>query len=396
MKHLFALLLLALIATGCEKHDDVPTRPTEQTLLMYLPWSGNLTSFFLTNIDDMKKTLRAGTPEGSRVVVFFMENPAAGRLFELVRSGSEVRERELATYDRPAVTTAEGIAAILRDVVRLAPARRYGLTIGCHGMAWLPVEAPRAADGERHALPAEREHWELTDADGLPLTRWFGGTTPAYQTEITTLGAAIGAAGMHPEFILFDDCYMASVEVAYELRNVTDRLIASTCEIMSYGFPYERVGRYLLGTVDYEAVCDAFHEFYSSYSTPCGTISVTDCRQVEALAAVMRRINARTDNRIVDRAQLQALDGYSPARFFDLGDYVRQLCGDEALRDEFERQLERTVPAALRRHTPYFYAATSGLHPIRTYSGITCSDPSEAPATAAKKQTAWWQATHGR
>ncbi len=390
----YCTLLLTLLTAGCHKHhdDDPARRQGEQTLLMYLPWSGNLTSFFQTNIEDMKQTVLAGLPQGCRVLVFFMEEPTSGRLFELVAARGYVQEKLLAEYADPQFTTAEGIAAILKEVVRQAPARRYALTIGSHGMAWLPVTAKARGATPRHAQPG---HWEQTDADGLPLTRWFGGTTADYQTEIATLGEAIGAAGLHMEYILFDDCYMASVEVAYELRHVADHLIASTCEVMSYGFPYDRIGRHLLGTVDYEGICDAFHEFYTDYVAPYGTISVTDCSRLDALAETMRRINARTDNRTVDLAQVQSFDGYTPRYFFDLGDYAEQLCGDAELREEFCRRLEEAVPAARRRHTPlYFSAITNRLYNIRTYSGITCSDPSQNPLAAAKVHTAWWQATH--
>ena len=55
---------------------------------------------------------------------------------------------------------------------------------------------------------------------------------------------------MHMDYILFDDCYMSSVEVAHALRHVTDYLIGSTSEIMAYGFPYALAGKHMLGAVD--------------------------------------------------------------------------------------------------------------------------------------------------
>ena len=42
---------------------------------------------------------------------------------------------------------------------------------------------------------------------------------------ISTLADAISDAGLEMEFILFDDCYMSSVEVAYDLRHVTGHII---------------------------------------------------------------------------------------------------------------------------------------------------------------------------
>lgn len=387
------MISLALLVMACEK-DDAEMRQTigEQTLLMYLPWSGDsgaLTSNFLTNIQDMKEVVVDALPVGCRVLVFFMENNHSGRLFELLPNGrGEVYEADIKSYDSPAITTVEGIGQILNDVVTAAPASRYAMTIGCHGMAWIP------ASGSRAARSTEREYWEFLDENGAPLTRWFGGTSPEYQTEISTLAEAIRSQGLKMEFILFDDCYMSSVEVAFELRDVADHLIGSTSEIMAYGFPYKEMGSHMVGRVDYQAISQAFFDFYSNYVMPYGTIGVTVTSELDALADVVRRINLQADHAAVDVDVLQSLDGYSPVRFFDMGDYVRHICTDEVLLAEFEAQLERTVPSAWRKHTPCYYSAFNGVNEIYTFSGITTSDPSISESCAAKTETSWWKATH--
>lgn len=51
--------------------------------------------------------------------------------------------------------------------------------------------------------------------------------------------------GIRFEYILFDDCFMSSIEVAYDLRKITRHLIASPCEVMAYGYPYDLVMPYL-------------------------------------------------------------------------------------------------------------------------------------------------------
>ena len=60
--------------------------------------------------------------------------------------------------------------------------------------------------------------------------------------------------GLHPVRRLLH----VLVEVAFELRKVTDHLIGSTSEIMAYGFPYARMGHYMFGEVDYAGICNAF------------------------------------------------------------------------------------------------------------------------------------------
>lgn len=49
----------------------------------------------------------------------------------------------------------------------------------------------------------------------------FRGLTREFQTDVGTLARGIVGAGVKMEYILFDDCYMSSVEVAYELKEAT-------------------------------------------------------------------------------------------------------------------------------------------------------------------------------
>ena len=416
MKRLFLLAVTLLWLVGCDdkNHYEEPVAPV-QTLLMYFPWSGNadgsdgLLAHFRENISDMEEVVRYGLPSGCRVLVYLVERVERtsidgsnkrvleGQLFELKGGGGHVKRVMYSQTDAPDMTRAESIAALLNEVQRLAPAPRYAMSIGCHGMGWIPATASKAASREG----AEREYWEY---EGVHQTRWFGGMDAEFQTEISTLAQAIDRAGIKMEYILFDDCYMSSVEVAYELRNVADYLIGSTSEIMAEGFPYFEMGACMLGDVDYEGICESFYQYYmEDGSMPCGTVAVTVCNELEALAEVMKRINEASEELTASElSQVQVLDGYDPCCFYDLGDYVNFYCKDAALRGEFERQLERAVPTAFRRHTPTFYSRYGGNIPdrpgetwINAFSGITTSDPSVAKAVVGvREDTAWWKATH--
>ena len=181
---------------------------------------------------------------------------------------------------------------------------------------------------------------------------------------------------------------MSSVEVAYDLKDETDYLIGSTSEVMAYGMPYAEIGQYLIGKVDYEGICDGFYSFYSNYSEmPCGTIAVTDCSELDNLAAIMKEINHQYTFDSSLTSSLQRLDGYNPVIFFDYGDYVSKLCPDKTLVAQFNEQLNRTVP--FKRNTEYFYSMSRGKVKINTFSGITISDPSTNRLASGKKETAW-------
>lgn len=378
--------------TSCQKDEQQRPFPevVEQTVFMYLPWSNDLTSYFYTNISDFETAISKMNLWDQRVVAFMSTSATEGSLFELKYSRGNRSRNTLKTYSAPELTTADWITSILEDVKYFAPAQSYAMTIGCHGMGWIPVPTIMTL----RAATQPQYHWEQTG--GKP-TRFFGGTQPRFQTDISTLAKGIAGAGLKMEYILFDDCYMSCIEVAYDLKDVSDHLIACPTEIMAYGMPYAKIGRHLIGNVDYAGIADEFYAFYSTYpSYPHGTIGVTVCSEVDALAAIMKEINQiyTFDPGMLN--QVQRMDGYTPVIFFDMGDYVSKLCHDANLFARFNAQLEKTVPEAFRKHTEYYYSAfTDAPMPIRAYSGITISDPSvNSQAVTTKLETAWHAATH--
>lgn len=372
----------ALLVAACGKDPVAQPRDTVKTLFVYMPWSTNLTSYFEGNISDLERAIAARGLYDERVLVFFSTSLEHAELFEILCEDGKCRRNILKEYCDFPYTTADGLAMILSDVRTYAPAGRYAMAVGCHGMGWLPVPA-------RGLRSAMKMHWEF---DGVPLTRYFGGLSPDCQTDVETLAEAVSAADMKMEYILFDDCYMSSVEVAYALRHATDYLIASTSEMMAHGLPYDIIGPYMLGDTDYGGISRGFLDFYSSYQYPYGTLAVTDCRRLEGLADVMRDINDRFVFDDSLRGEMQRLDGYTPVLFHDLGRYVELLCGDDPLGAEFFRRLEEAV--VCRVHTPCYYSMAMGVVPIGYFSGLTTSEASINPLAKDFPATEWYVDTH--
>ncbi len=209
--------------------------------------------------------------EHERIIVFMSTSTTEATMFEIIYSKGKCERKTLKKYGNPRFTTVEGITGILNDVQEFAPAPVYAMIIGSHGMGWLPADGTQA-----RSLFRMKKYWEYQKQ---PMTRYFGGLTREFQTDVSTLARVITGAGIKMEYILFDDCYMSSVEVAYELKEATRFLIASTSEMMAYGMPYATVGEFLLGSPDYGSLCEGFYDFYSTYEImPCGTLAVTDTR----------------------------------------------------------------------------------------------------------------------
>lgn len=436
-----------MVGVSCSNGDspdgpDAPVTPVGQTVFMFFPWSNNLLSDFRRTVEDMQTVVAQRSMKDERIMVFMATSEREAVLFELKKQNGRCLTDTLRHYsDRP-FTSRQWLTSLFSEVMTLAPASRYGMVVGCHGLAWVPVQGQRNAqkrlgsqeriDEEDNIYKEERidkeglykkeridKEWDDLmhfEVQGPVTTRFIGGTYPETQIETTDLADAMADAGFHTEYILFDACYMSSVEVAYELKDVTHYLIASPTEVLSYGFPYITMGKHLLGTPNYKGIVDSFISFYSSYYLPYGTVAVTDCTQLDALAAIAQQINAAAEEptnaasakQINAAAEgklntarsgkdapngVQIMDGYSPTLFYDLGHLMSLKDAGTVLTAAFAEQLEKTVP--YKGHTSqYFTALKDAPVDIKHYSGLNTSQGSLNHMADRLSETAWYKATN--
>ena len=398
---------------SCGSDSEDVSAVNQQTILIYMPWSGSdsyegLYPNFLQNLDSIETAIvrRKGLGK-TRALIFISETSSTSKLYEIIYEKDACKRELLKTYTGTAYTTAEGIAEILNDTRNTAQALNYALMVGCHGVGWTyfsdwndyPYEA------KSHALRVKRNR---PSDNQFERTRFFGSVEDdRWATNIETLAEGIRKSGLKMQFILFDDCYMANVEVAYELRDVTNFLLASTSEVFDEGMPYTKMWSYLATpTPNYSSAVSAFKSYLDNYEAPegsspfsvdpTGTLAAIDCRQMDNLAAVMRQVN---EHYTLDEAlllDLQVLDGFDDPIFYDMGHYVETLCTDPYLLEKFEAQLTKTVVSktATSRLYSHIYRIPKFIE-VNTFSGLTISDPSyNAVIQESKKQTAWWKATH--
>lgn len=414
-----------MVGVSCSNGDspdgpDAPVTPVGQTVFMFFPWSNSLLSDFKRTVEDMQTVVAQRSMKDERIMVFMATSEREAVLFELKKQNGRCFTDTLQHYsDRP-FTSRQWLTSLFSEVMTLAPASRYGMVVGCHGLAWVPVQGQRSARkrlGSQERIDEEDNLYkeEKIDKEGLykeerinkegepndlmhfevqgPVTtRFIGGTYPETQIETTDLAEAMADAGFHTEYILFDACYMSSVEVAYELKDVTHYLIASPTEVLSYGFPYITMGKHLLGTPNYKGIANSFISFYSSYYLPYGTVAVTDCTQLDALAAIAQQINAAATEQLAPNG-VQIMDGYSPTLFYDLGHLMSLKDAGTVLTAAFAEQLDKTVP--YKGHTgQYFTTLKDAPVDIKHYSGLNTSQGSLNHMADRFSETAWYKATN--
>lgn len=401
--------ILCFISCTTEESEDV-NDINKQTVVVFMPWSGTqsnqgLYSYFLQNLDSIESAIKTKGSMSGRVLVFLSTSANESSLYEITYENKEIQHTTLQTYTGNLYTTSEGITQILNDVQSNAFALNYAMIIGCHGCGWTFKD-----DWESYPYRSKINPVSFTTAPSMaksakataqyPTTRFYGSVSDNnYATDIPVLAQGIKGAGIKMQYILFDDCYMANVETAYELKDVTNYLIGSTSEVLSIGMPYQTMWSSLAtATPAYQTAVTAFNTFYSNYRYPYGTLSAIDCRKLDRLAEQMRMINQ--NNTLADSLvdSLQVLDGFHEPLFYDMGDYVAHLCKNVDILNDFNATLTQVIKASAHTDSIYSYLYF-GEEPryikVNHFSGLTISDPSRnSVVLKGREKTAWWKATH--
>lgn len=410
---IFAIVSIIGLGSCTEEAVDVD-KVNKQTILVFLPWTGGNSSIGLTkalsnNIDSIcagitdKKGLN-----NTRVLVFFSNNANNSTLFDLTYNDvtKEVSKTPIKTYEGSAYNSANGFADLLNEVRQNAEALNYALIIGGHGCGWSCaddwINYPNQAKSfnTQQTFDTSFSGIQFGADPNNPTTRFFGSVDRKENSiDLSTLAEGIKQSGIKMQYILFDVCYMGNVETAYELKDVTNYFIATSSEIMANGIPYRSMWSYLNGTTpNYSSLVNGIVNFYKNSNAPYCNMAAIDCRQLDALANVMKEINQKyTLDTTIPLDSIQPLDGFSPHLSYDMAVYVDSLKPSGYLKEQFSNQLKKTVKAAA--HTEYAYTALY-LYPeatikVKNYCGLSISDPSQHPvAIRGKEKTGWWKATH--
>lgn len=383
--YILSLIALLLVAASCSKEPgDVPA--ADRTLIVYLGGDNNLSGESFQKLDALQLVVSQnpifaqGSP--STILVYHDPATASGALPSLWRlQHGQTLPQLVETYPTENSASAHVLQRVIGTCTRIAPASSYGLWLFSHASGWLPPGAltnPQTNPGTKSVVVDGKNEMEIAD-----------------------LAAAI-PDGMF-DFIVFETCFMAGVEVAYELRNKTDYILASAAEILSPGFTdlYSRVIPPLfdpktqhntLGALT--TVAQTLFKYRDAQEgvEKSATVSIIDTKHLNALAVVIRDIASQLPEPL-DIMQIQHFDRYRTHRlFFDLNDFLQCFAPNSA-------QLAAAIAAAVphRQATPQFMN-TEGYNgfEIREHCGLTTYIEQQqfALLNTAYKKTAWYNATH--
>jgi hypothetical protein len=425
IKRLFtvaAIALTALLLAGCEK-DDSHHEDEDSTfghvLLFYECGNNSLAGYLYS---DMYSELPSGylPPKGDKqnVVLAFNKiassNPNAKAY--LVRYYTEDKLAvidTLKTYDAgTVVTTSQVMSSVLNYVKTTFPAESYGMVFSSHGSGWLPqgyysnpssYESQYAsqasismASEKRKRLPVPTG--DIEDDPTYMMVRSLGqDVTSSGKIEMTIDQLASGIP-YHLDYIIFDMCLTAGVEVCYGLKDKADYIGCSPAEILADGmFDYTKITSYLVqsDSYDLETLYSDSFERYNSLSGDyrSSTATLVKTSGLEDLASVCKELFEKY-RPAIDEAPVDSIQRYYRLNrhyFYDLYDtFVK--CG--ASEDDLAA-LESAIDGAIvyKNATPEFLPNSGGFA-ITTYSGFSTylSKAGTPLLDSLYKQEAWNEA----
>lgn len=350
---------------SCGKDDPTPP-PTEvdRTVLFYLMGDNNgLASSMTADIEEAKSGMR-NVGERGNLIVYRDISGRPPQLLELNRDGTETL---IAEYEAENSASAATVSRVLADVVRMFPARSYGLILSSHGTGWLPRSS---SSSKSKTIQYEHAFSDRVSGaynrEGYLRTKWLGmdGSSRSYMD--VSEWADVLPKNRFFDFILLDACLMGGVEVAYELRDNARYIIASPAEVLVAGFPYDRVvPLFFEQTLRLEKVCEAFVASYDDYAT----VSLVETDGLETLAEITGQIMASSGSTLADVSGIQVYRSYPNNVFFDLTDYIRKIA-PASLYNRFTEQMDRTV--VYKASTPHAYSEQGGgVYDVTSFSGLS-------------------------
>lgn len=284
------VLLLLVSITSCRKKEviDIPTGPAETTVIIYMAAENSLSAYATSQRRDadLNELVRAAKsiPLDCRVVVY-VDDTDMPRTYSISAHQGLTTLQVMPEHDSADPNNFERTISLL---VADFPARQYGLVLWSHGSGWIPQHHTSPSNVATGA-PGKPQHTFGID-NNLNLGTNEKGADKGTEMNIDDMRTALEHIGIHWRYILFDACFMQCVEVDYELRNLTDYIIASPAEIPGEGAPYDVIMPQLTHPTEQNitAITDGY---YNNYSTNGGcVISVVKTNELDSLLSLTRQL----------------------------------------------------------------------------------------------------------
>lgn len=320
MKRFFYILLtpIAFLLAACHSDDPEGSKAQQhygRTVLVYMAMQNSLGANNHHKADSAEiANGMCYIPQNDRMLLF-IDDKDKPRIYELSKALSETNPKTGLPYGPKLLKKwdsdiSSASAATVREVLEYMKKNydsdSYGLVIGSHATGWLPAarETTASSASRRQAVRPRKTIGVDVGPDGSMANDKGVAGSVADQIAVEELATAIGASGVHPDFILFDACLMQNIEVAFALRNVTEYIIASPISISAEGAYYTDMMHNGFFTADVVDVARSYVAYYQGkgsipYTDGYGTVlSCIRTAGLENFAVLMHQAIGEACNRL--------------------------------------------------------------------------------------------------
>lgn len=353
----------AVVFGSCDRTDEPDVQPKRfgRTVLVYMVANNNLGSSHMDydDIYQMKKGASEGAISNGRLILYHAPYNADPVLVQV----NEASVDTLLRYDRSQYSVStERMSRVLEDVDRLAPAEDYGIVLWSHGTGWI--------------------HDGMEETTVQPQS--FGDDR-GYKMNTSALASVLENSKLPISFIYNDCCYMMSIETLYELRNAVPVIAGSATEIPAAGMPYHQNLEFFFATpaADLKSAAETTFNWYDIQdgSDRTCTMSVVETAGLERLAIAVQAIYQASEPGMPEDYSPQRFSYTSDAncRYFDLYDYVKALCGNDASKSELFKEFDSAFRNVVvyKANTPYLWNRV----PLDRHNGISTFILSDATSS---------------
>lgn len=320
-----AVISLVVMAVACGKKEEPDVRPEayKRVTVIYAVNRSSLASDFIEDCNEIFKAMPQVDLATNTLLLYKTDSETETGLYEISKVNGDYDWKRLKSYNRTTTSTEPGrMAEVLNDAVNAYKADSRTLFFWGHGSAWTPGDSD-------HQVKAP-------DRSDSPACYGYGGEYGKDKiwnwTDIDDLAEAIPAGSF--DIIWFDCCYMASVEVAYELRDKARWFVAYPTEVWDKGLNYDAVLPLVMREKpNLELAASTFFKSYNDAFDPV-TVTVMDLSKIEPLASA---VNAFFKAYPETPAVTNGIVNYRRQRgtpYFDMMQLLRRR-SDNAAADEF-------------------------------------------------------------
>ena len=409
---LVAAIVLAAALSSCTKARHDRSFPEKEVVMVfYGAGFNNLSSDIKRNIGIIKKGKLPFKDSRHKVLIFThlsnsdsdFANLTESHLVELSRDFGVFKADTLLTISKERYASdPQVLHEVMQKVAELYPDAHYGLIVSSHGTGWLPAgRYTNSSNVVQYSVGSNVDKdlplYRYNEDPGSPKVKSFSaeaemrnGIRYSHETSIQSMAKAIG---VHLDYLIFDACLMGCVEVAYEFKDVADKIAFSPTEVLVDGFDYTDISTLLNDNIDLEGFCKRYFDYYDKHpSSRYATISAIRTDKLDALASLCSTLFEKYRSSINSLTMASGVQRYYRSGyswFYDFEDIFVKAGISEADKAALDAALDACI--TYKAYTPLFISIE-----INTYSGLSMHIPSEGNADLRNfyKTLKWNEATN--